>query len=58
MIVGGEGSCTIVTGSEAAAVRKSQGSKPAMSTWLINAKQQRVAIGIVLPGLEDGCSIK
>jgi len=58
VIAGGEGSCAIVTGSEAAAVRKSQGSKPAMSTWLINGKEQRVAIGIVIPGLEDGCSIE
>jgi hypothetical protein len=58
VITGGEGSCTIVIGFEAAAVRKNQGAKPAMSTWLINGKQQRVAIGIVIPGFDDGCTIK
>lgn len=58
VIAGGAGSCTMLTGSEAAAVRDSLGSTPAMSTWLIDGKPQRLAIGVSIPGLQEDCAIK
>jgi hypothetical protein len=58
VIAGRGGSCTILTGSEAMALRRAQGSRPAMTTWLINGKRQHLAVGVVIPGLVQDCSVK
>lgn len=56
MIARGEGACAILTGSQASAVRTAMGSTSAMSSWSINGRKQRIAIGVVIPGLA-GCDV-
>ena len=57
VVKGHDGSCAVLMGSEATAVLKGLGARAALATWVVDGRRERIAVGLVVPGL-DGCATR